>query len=240
MKKITVITLASLAAITLTGCDKSLKKEQFAAVLDDVQSTVLSGEQTKNVHINNKLSVNAYNYKEGEFYSYRSFFTVILITTDVYDCVWGNDGKYYHATRNKINGVGSESYNEITKDEFDSLMLEKKTTITEQLMIPVNSSRRLMREENPEGASEVYTSFKNSYKYSQIDKKYSMTSNVTYNTPSKDNPEETIEAKKTLTFTYKNNLPSTFKTKDVNGKNTSTQEWKYTYGKAEFYQPDVK
>ena len=237
MKKITVMTLAMLSALTLTGCDKSLKKEQFAAVLDDVTATINAGEQIKNVHINNRLSVNSYNYKEGEFYSYRSFFTVILITTDVYDCVWGQDGKYYHATRNKINGAGTETYKEITKDEFDSLMVEKKAKIAGELLAPVIFARQLMNEENKEESSEKYKTFKNSYKYSRMESTYTMTSKLTYDTPTKDNPEVMEEATKNVTFNFKNNLPTSYKTKDKSASNNSTQEWKYTYGKAEFYNP---
>ena len=232
MKKLALISLIGIAAMSLTACTKSLSKEKFAPVLDDVTAKIAS--ECTNVHINNRLSVTTYNYKEGEFYSFKTFFAVILITTDQYDHVWSQDGEYYHATRSKINGVGSESCDKITKEQFDSLLAAGKAKVQEELMKPVDSAKAMMSE-----VVEGYTSIKNSYEYNSMDKIYKMTSKTTYEAASSKDPEQKVQAEKTFIYSFKNSLPTSFKTKDKKEGKTSTEEWKYSYGKAEFTRPDV-
>lgn len=232
MKKLALISLIGIAAMSLTACTKSLSKEKFAPVLEEVTQKIAT--DTTNVHINNRLSVTTYNYKEGEFYSFKSFFTIILVTTDQYDHVWSEEGKYYHATRSKINGAGSESFNEVTKEEFDTLLATGKTKIQEELMKPVLSAKAMMSE-----ISEEYTSIKNSYSYNTMEKTYKMTSKTTYEVPANSDSEEKETVEKTFTYSFKNSLPTNFKTKEKRNNKTSTEEWKYTFGKAEFTRPNV-
>ena len=70
MKKIKVIPLLALTPFLLTACSQKISSDQFANELANVKTSLDNRDTIVDVHINNKLSVNSYDYKVGEFYSY--------------------------------------------------------------------------------------------------------------------------------------------------------------------------
>ena len=73
MKTSKLIKLLPLTTLLLTGCfDQSISKENFAAKLEEInQNLNAENEKLKNCRAQSRLAIETYNYKEGEYYSYK-------------------------------------------------------------------------------------------------------------------------------------------------------------------------
>ncbi len=221
MKASKLLTVLPMFALLLTGCDKSMKQEDFVAKLNEAKAYLTEhADEIKNIRIKdtNKLGSEMYNYKEGEFYSHTYVDGVILfIPTTAKVATWKEDGKYYHG----------ENYNffktdvptkEITEEEFNTYMAAGKATIMEQLMYPIARAEGLIDGSTYEEGHKPENKFILTYKgEAQLKSKeyYKLSS------------EDTEWKERTITVGLKNNLPVRYITKD-----TSEKGWNYTLNKA--------
>ena len=96
-----ILLLLPFLTLSLTACEKSIKEEEFNTQLASIRETLTTGEDERlnDIHINNSLSTEAYNYKEGEYYSYKMFALILIVPITQGDYLWKEDGKFYHAER---------------------------------------------------------------------------------------------------------------------------------------------
>ena len=224
MKKQLFISTLLTSSLLLTGCfSKSISAEEFKTALNDVK-TYVNGEFASgdmNCHINDDLQY-TYDFKEGEFFRYNSFALLIIVPITELECTWTKDGKYYHYVKYSANEKKNKD-EEITKAEFDALMLVHKATMLTQLNRPITSTETYMSDENTEST----------YSYNSSSKTYSINAVVKYTVEMyEDGSMTSVEKQETNNISFKNNLPTQWKIK-VDGKKT----WKYSYGNAKFTNP---
>ena len=235
MKHVKTITLLALSsALLLAGCDKSLSKEAFMDAYNQAKEyTQVTNTDIKNVHIQNKLGNESYNYKEGEFYSHKLFALLLIvpITTDVY--TWKEDGKFYYAERHTDSKKNIDK--EITEEQFNTYMEGFRVTLFAKLAEPFVLADNLLSD-NQEGYKEVSNKYKKTFKgaYSLVSKVTNEQENTTYD--ENNNPVTTVETKTTnYNLEFKNNLPAKYYSKVDKSETT----WTYTYGKAELKKPST-
>lgn len=217
-KKVPFI-LMSISAVLLTACDSKIKKERFTEQLSATKANIsFESETLDDVHIaGDKLGFNQTNYKKGEFYSKVSG----LILSRNQEYTWkAEDGKYYHYEKNLLVNVDKE----ITKEEFDVYMENARYDVFAELNKGISETEKLMSEE-----AEEYYDIQNSY-IRTASGEYKFSSTMKYKAI-KDGVEE--EATRKVTFYMKKNLPVKYVVK-TDGEST----YKYTYGKAEFTEPN--
>ncbi len=234
-----LLKLLPLSTLVLTGCfDSNLSQEKFQAQLDQVRTNInVNNEKLQDVHINSKLSIEVYNYKEGEYFSYKYFALVLIIPISYGDYTWKEDGKFYNYHDDVINS--QDKLTELTEEQFNERMVARKAQILAKLMEPVNQAQAFINNQDSlssqeEGGEDVivesysiYSQFKNSFSKS-YDGIYKMTTVATYN---KENPNYNTSDgdSKTFKFQFKD-LPVRFD----KGKN---DYFKYSYGNSAFASP---
>lgn len=209
----------------LTGCSfsSSLSKAKFESNLEQVVNNINAGQ--KNVAIRDRLGTTAYNYKEGEFYSYHYFVVALILPIEESNMTWKDeDGKYYHYTYNNLNKT--KKLVEIDETTFNTYMQGHKETIHNLLMEPVNTTYDLLNENK-----DKYTSVSNQLKKDMFSNEFYIKSKVTYRVQNGDTYEN---HQKTITIKYKNNLPIEHTSKE---DGTSTR--KFSYGDAKFSKPST-
>ena len=238
MKKniLKVLALTSVTSLVLTGCFlKKLSQDEFLSRLDDVKGQLtLTNEKMNDIHINNKLNVNVYNYKEGEFYAYKMFALILIVPVTEGEYIYKQDGKFYQIKTHTDSKKDTKT--EISEEQFNILMLERKQSMIDRLMMPVNTCEGLIN-----GTTEQeYKSVKNTFKGSK--KKLQFVSNVTFDVTTNEYNDETgvteekVEEKKgKFTITFESNLPKKYINKTDDGETT----WDYCYGKAELNLPEI-
>ncbi len=235
MKKYIPLSLLALSSIVLTGCSQSKLKSQYS---DMVQQGKAKVTEVTNVKFHNKLSVNSYNYKEGEFYAYKMFALVLIVPLSEQNYTWKEDGKFWHYTYNSIGN--KKSLTEITETVFEQYMAAGKAKVVEELLNPLSKAETLMDENQTE-----YKSVSNKYKKNILNDQYTLTSTAKKEviTSHDEYNEETGEYSTVIdsteeqttkyTIVLKKGLPIKYST-----KTDSEQTWTYTYGNAEFTVPD--
>ena len=217
--------------LLLTGCfSTSVKKDKFQAVLQEAEKNVaLDSNKLDDVRIHNKLSVDLYNYKEGEFYSYRYFALILIVPVSHGEYTWKEDGKYYYAetfTDSKKNKTG-----EITEEQFNTRMAAHRLTIYQKINEPLNDADKILNDNYDEG----YTV--DNYKMSKefLGSSYSLKAEISHLESDYSSGEE-VKVKKTSTHTIKikNGLPNTYTSKT----DDSETKWTYEFGKASFSNPN--
>lgn len=228
MKNKTLLFLP-LVATLLTGCSfsSSLSKDKFSSKFDEVKEN-LKNNPPKDVTIRDKLSTTVYQYKEGEFYSYKYFVIALIVPIDERNATWKEDGKFYHYSYNNL--TKKETYAEISEETFKTYMADHKATIMSLIMEPINITDDLLNENK-----DAYKTVSNSYKKELLSNEFYIKSNVTYETINGDVKEE---HDKTITIKYKDKLPLENTSKEKVNNSTSTNTKKFTYGKAEFTKPN--
>ena len=232
MKKFKVIPLLALTPFLLTACSQKISSDQFANELANVKTSLDNKDAIVDVHINNKLSVNSYDYKVGEFYSY-SFLGILGIGSERI-AIWKEEGKYYHYHTSPLNRDAKVT--EIDESQFNDYMSSYKSTILEQLNYPYEQAYLLLNNMTPyEQASSRY--------FKSVKKEYSIKSTISKSVH--DNYDENgNETLKSVTDEYeiafKDALPETYYSKvyDASGSSSETK-WTYSYGKATFNKPSV-
>ena len=234
-----LLKLLPLSTLVLTGCfDSNLSQEKFQAQLDQVRTNInVNNEKLQDVHINSKLSIEVYNYKEGEYFSYKYFALVLIIPISYGDYTWKEDGKFYNYHDDVINS--QDKLTELTEEQFNERMAARKAQILAKLMEPVNQAQAFINNQDSlssqeEGGEDVvvesysiYSQFKNSFSKS-YDGIYKMTTVATYY---KQEPKYNTSDgdSKTFKFQFKD-LPVRFD----KGKN---DYFKYSYGNSAFSSP---
>ena len=235
MKKYIPLSLLALSSIVLTGCSQSKLKAQYGEMVQEGKAKVA---EVTNVKFHNKLSVNSYNYKEGEFYAYKMFALILIVPVSEQDYTWKENGEYWNYTYNSVGN--KKKLTKLTEEAFQQHMNIGKGKVTENLLNPLLKAEVLMDENQTQ-----YKSVSNKYKKNILKDQYTLTSTVKEEiitshdecdpetgvcTPVVDSTEE-----KTITYTIslKKSLPVKFTTKDE-----SEQTWTYSYGDAEFTVPD--
>lgn len=225
MKKTALLIALPLLSMTLTSCQQSVKEEKFISMLDEVKTTLSSDdERLKDVKIYSNLNTEVYNYKEGEYYSYKMFALIIIVPITQGDYVWKEDGKYYHAETHTDSK--KDRCTEITEEVFLSKMVAYKEKILNKLSEPLNTTYELME------GTDKYESIKNHYQYDSLEKTYIFTSQVENKAIDESGSE--ILNKSTITIKYKNGLPILNRS-----KGESTSKWTYSYGKSELVKPSI-
>ena len=223
MKRNALIIALPLLGMMLTSCQKTLKQEAFASMLDEVKATLSSdNEKLNDVKIYSNLNTEVYNYKEGEYYSYKMFAIILIVPIIDAKYVWKEDGKYFYAESHTDSK--KDKLTEITEEQFNEKMAASKEKIRSELSWPVTMSESLMN------GTSTYENVKNTYQYDSLNKTYVLTSKV----QSKGQDESGSEVLKdsTITIKYKNNLPILYRS-----KGESTTKWTYAYGKSELVKP---
>ena len=165
-KSIPVVTLLAMSTLLLTGCNQKVSKEQFASVLNDGKANV---NEVTNVNFHNKLSVENFNYKEGEFYTHKNG----LILSHQAEYTWKDeDGKYYHYVNIVITGTKTKT--ELTESQFNNNMTAHKAKIVGELLNPLLKAEQLMDENQ-----EAYKTVKNSFTKNSMKKQYTLSSTCT-------------------------------------------------------------
>lgn len=237
--KFKLLKLLPLSTLVLTGCfDSNLSQEKFQAHLDEVNANInADNEKLQDVHINSKLSIETYNYKEGEYFSYKYFALVLIVPISHGDYTWKEDGKFYNYHDDLINS--QDKLTELTEEQFNERMVARKAQILAKLMEPVNQAQAFINNQDSLSSQEeggediivesysIYSQFKNSFSKS-YDGIYKMTTVATYN---KENPNYNTSDgdSKTFKFQFKD-LPVRFD----KGKN---DYFKYSYGNSAFASP---
>ena len=207
MKKVSAITLFSVASLILTGCfDLKISKEKFQSNLDEVkQHITVDNEDIKDVHINNRLSIEVYNYKEGEFYSYRFFAVALIIPISYGDYTWKKGDKFYHYHDDIIDS--QDKLTELSEEKFNEYMTSHKQTILTALMNPVVEAEDLMSEQ-PVTYKDVKCKYEQTYK-----KVFRLSATGNYEAPDSSNPEQTVTQTAKITIEFKDKLPKKYTTK---------------------------
>ena len=220
MKATSLLKLLPLCALLLTGCDQSLKQEDYEAKLQEVKTHLVEhADEITNIRIQdtNKLGQESYNYKEGEFYCHSYTDGVILIIpTTAKVATWKEGDKYYHGENYNFFKTDVVTH-EITKEEFDAYLLAGKNTIMEQLMYPVTRAEALISgEAYPEGhkpENKFVKTYKGEFKLSSTE-------------PYQVSSESEWQTRK-VTIMLKGDMPLKYITKE-----DSEKGWNYQPGKA--------
>ena len=228
MKNRFLIPLLLVGSISLTSCAITFKtsKEKFLKSFESVETNLSSMENTpSNVHINNNFNVNVYEYKEGEFFSYRLTAIILFIPIIQGKFTWKEDGKYYHAETHTDSS--KNTFSEISEIEFNTYMEAHRQTIYDELRSTVDSVNALLDAE--ENGSPQYSSVSNSYRkllFGGVEFKSKVT------TGDSEEPHQYQ-----FTYDFKNGLPKTYIKKDLDDK--SSNKYVYKYGSARFTKPSV-
>lgn len=214
----------------LTGCFRnSVSKEKFLNQLDEAKAeTAIESTKVDNVQIHNKLNIESWNYKVGEFYSHHYFAIALIVPINYGEYTWTEDGKFYHAT--KIVGKDLTT-SEITKEQFENYMEGHRATISGKLREPILSTESYLY-----GNDDTYKVESSKLTYQPLSKEYRSVVVTSTQEPDPNNYEQTITRKRTFTFVFKNKLPKTYTTKE-NWDGGSEQKWSYSYGDAKFHNP---
>lgn len=226
MKKLSFVTLLSIAAMALVGCgDKKISQETFAAQLQDVKTHLtVNNDDITDVHINDTLSIEVYNYKEGEYSTYRYFAVALIIPISYGDYTWKEeDGRFYHYHDDIISS--HDKWSEITEEQFNDYMAAGKQKLLDTMMVPVLLAEGLMN-----GGTETYSNAKCTF-YQTYKKYFKLSATATYKTT--DSSGQEVDANAKITLEFKDKLPTKFQTQK-DGKST----WKYTYGDSTFTRPN--
>lgn len=218
------LVILTMSTVLMTGCfAKTITKEKFDEAMVTVKQNI---ENVTNVHIKDKIQ-HTYDYKEGEFYRYNQFALLLVVPIAETECTWVEDGKYYHFYSNSTDSKKNEN-KEITAEEFSVYMLKHKVEIQTVLNRPFEEMKLF------DGSNPDYSEITNSYKYSSLEKSYSLTTKAKFKVTLYEDGQDKTEYKDVKeTYEFKKNLPSKW-TKKLDGDST----WKYTYGKAEFKNPN--
>lgn len=174
---------------------------------------------SKNIHINTKLSVDRYDYKESEYYSYYLFALILIVSITSGEYTWKEDDKYYHAETHTDSS--KDKYFEITKAQFDSYLETHKQKIWSLIGEPISRVSSLIDIiEN-----DFYKDVKQScYAHS---KGVGFSANAT-----SKNLEDT---KYKVTVEFQNLLPLLNKTITYTGNTKSESYYEYHLNEAKFY-----
>ena len=228
MKKLSAITLLSVASLILTGCfDKTISKEKFEENLNDVKTHLTwENEDITDVHINSRLNIEVYNYKEGEFFSYKYFAIALIVPISYGDYTWKDGDNYYHYHDDVIDS--HDKLTVLSEESFNTYMAQHKATLISVLSKPVNACEDLM--------SEQPTLYDNvTCKYQQTSKKvFRLNATGSYETQDSSNPEQMVTKTAKVTIDFKDRLPIKYK---YTTKTDSEDTWKYEYGSAAFAAP---
>ena len=236
MKKYVPLSLLALSSLVVTGCSQAKLKAKYGELVQQGKAKVA---EVTNVKYHNKLSVSAYNYKEGEFYAYKMFALALIIPISEQNYTWKEDGKFWHYHYSSFGN--KKTLTQLSEEDFNTMMTNHKASIVEDLLNPLLKAEVLMDENQTD-----YKSVKNEYKQKVFKKQYVLNSTAVeeivtthdeYNeetgeyTPVVDSTEE-----KTTKYSIalgKDSLPATFTT-----TTDSETKWTYTYGNAEFTVPE--
>ena len=214
----------------LTGCfGQSISKEKMLTQIDNARTaTAVDSSKIDNVKIHNKLSIDSYNYKAGEFYAHRYFALALIVPISYGEYTWKEDGKYYHAHKELTKDLVTKEIDEVL---FNQYMEDHRLTISQKLRSPLDSVQNLI-----EGKDDTYTVESNKFTYTALSKEYKSATKVSFQTTDPDNSEQQITREKTFTLVLKNSLPKTYTIKE-NWEKGSEEKWTYSYGNAEFNNP---
>lgn len=240
MKSTKLFKLLPLTTLLLTGCfDQNISKEDFAAKLEEInQNLNADNEKLKNCRAQSRLAIETYNYKEGEFYSYKYFALILIVPISYGSYTWKAEDGYYHF---EDKAAGTDVKSTLDEEQFNLKMEGHKSTILGVFRKPYETAKALMNEDylnylQPEGIFEYTVSYAN--KYTKNGNTYKIISTMTYNynADHQESNDETVSMKYTITF--KDNLPTKVETerKERDG-DKSKDNWTYTYGNAAFSDP---
>lgn len=235
MKKYIPLSLLALSSIVLTGCSQSKLKAQYGEMVQEGKNKVA---EVTNVKFHNKLSVNSYNYKEGEFYAYKMFALILIVPVSEQNYTWKENGEYWHYTSNSIGN--KKTLTKIDEETFNSMMAAHKATITAELLNPLLKAEQLMDENQTE-----YKSVSNKFKNNMFNGQSSLQSTAVKEVVTSQDDcdaetgqcttvvDNTTEETTKYTIALKKSLPVKYTV-----ETDSEQTWTYTYGNAEFTVPD--
>ena len=231
MKNIKGSLLLLSVPMLLTGCFRtSVSQDKFAKQIDTAKASIaLDSSRIDNVHIHNKLSVDNYNYKKGEFYSYHMFAIALIVPITHGEYTWKDGDKYYHALTYTDSSKNKTA--EIDEAQFNTYMETHRVTIQNLLQEPVSLAESLLNKTN-----ETYTVKSNALTYEAFSSEYRLVSKVSYQEHDPNNYDQMITRDKTYTYKMKKGLPSSMTYKE-NWENGSEQTWSYSYGDATFSDP---
>lgn len=231
MKKAAILTLLSVSMLALTACDKKLSKAKYDEKLNEAISYVETTDDIKDVHVQTRLSIEVWDYKENEYFKYRYFVLALIIPIEYGHATWkGDDGKYYHSEMKvDLKNEGWKTV-EIDETQFNTYMTAHKAEIKAELLKPLNLAKNLSDEK-----VEEYSSIKSSYKQT-MEGNYVINSKC-QQTIADESSSKTYDI--TYAINFKNKLPVSYqkKTKDNSENKTSTDKTSYTYGKSSFTAP---
>ena len=219
MKNIKPIITLSLLPLLLTGCvSKGISQDEFLPKKEASEAYLSDANNCPtDIHIQNKGGVEKYDYKEGEFYTYRMFALILIVPVTSGTYTWKEDGKYYHAETHTDSKKNKKS--EITEEQFNTYMLQHKAKIMSELNVPLARVNDLL---NPN--EEIYSSVDNKF-YALGDTGWKMISKVSYV------DENAKDAKITIEFNH--DLPVKYTT-----KTDSESYYKYELNKATLVPPN--
>lgn len=225
--------MLAMSTLLLTGCNQNISKDKFNELVQEGKGKV---QEVTNVNFHNKLSATAYNYKEGEFYSYKMFALLLIVPITSNEITWKDeDGKYYHYKQDSLTSTKTSS--EITDEQFAANMTAHKAKIVSELLNPLSKAELLMTEN-----VEEYKSINNKFTKNGLKNQYTLKSTCKYEVRTNEVYDgDTLVSydseEKTDTFTIvlnKEGLPVTYTSK-IDGSET---KWTYNYGKAELNLPE--
>ena len=227
MKRKCFVLLPILSSLSLTSCfniTKPISKEKFLEKFNQITSNYEDiSNCPKNIHINTKLSVDRYDYKEGEYYSYYMFALIVVvpITSGVY--TWKEDGKYYRAETHTDSS--KNKYFEISEEQFNSYMESHKQKIWNLIGEPITRVNSLIDITE----DDFYKDVKQSY--------YAHSKGVGFNANAASKNMEDTKYKVTVEF--QNLLPLVNKTITYTGNTKSESYYEYHLNEAKFIHPNV-
>ncbi len=240
MKTSKLIKLLPLTTLLLTGCfDQSISKEDFAAKLEEInQNLNVENEKLKNCRAQSRLGIETYNYKEGEYYSYKYFALILIIPVSYGSYTWKDDAGYHNF---EDKSIGNDVKSELTEEEFNTKMEGRKATILGVFRKPYEIAKALMDENylnylNPEGFFDYSLTYANKYTKNGNTYKIISTATYTYNADHQNGNDDVMSVKYTITF--KDNLPTKLETeKKERDGDKSKDHWKYSYSNSAFSDP---
>ena len=237
MKTSTLLKLLPLTTLLLTGCDITIKKEEFLNKLEEVnQALSFENKKLDDVHINSKIAYDVFNYKKNQYYGYRSGW---ILAHGEYS--WKDGDTYWHYV-DEI-GTGHDKKTEIDESTFNVYMLAHMSTLLSQLRKPYNIAKQLAEEDVLDvtilGVSTYYviSSYNNKLTTNSGRLKIASTVNFTY-IPEYE-PIESDYSSETIVIEFsKDHLPTKITTEKKDRKGDKTKDsWSYSYGNSKFSDP---
>lgn len=230
MKHFKSVILTLSIPMLLTGCfSSSISKDKYISKIDSAETMVnVDSPKIDDVNIHDKLSIELYNYKVGEFYSFRYFALALIVPISYGTYTWKENGKYYHAKKELTKDLVTT---EITEQQFNEYMESHRVTISEKLKEPLRNVKSII-----DGNSEVYTLKTAKYTSSMFSKDYKATLNSVYYEYDSASDSQ-VEREMVHTLTINNNLPKSYTSKEKKDGG-SDNKWTYSYGKAKFTNPN--